>query len=159
MYKQVLVPLDGSDYGATALPHAAAVATSFGGRVLLVRVINTVEQLATESYLEMNPESAETSQDVLASSRHGVESLEARNHLERVKRDLEAEGIVVETAIREGPPAEEILAEAAVKQVDLIVLTAYGLGGAHILRPNAVFGSVADSVLRESRVPVLVIRP
>lgn len=159
MYKQVLVPLDGSDFGATALPHAAALAKTFGATVLLVRVIDTVEQLATGSYLERNPETSETSQDVIASSRHGAESLEAHNHLERVKRDLEAEGIVVVTALREGQPADEILAEATDKQADLIVLTAYGLGGAHVLRPNAVFGSVADTVLRGSRVPVLVIRP
>jgi nucleotide-binding universal stress UspA family protein len=107
----------------------------------------------------MNPETAETSQDVIATSRHEAESLEAPNQLERVNRDQEAEGVIVETAIREGQPAEEILAEVAGKQVDLIVLTAYGLGGAHVLRPNAVFGSVADSVLRGSRVPVLVIHP
>ncbi len=158
MYKQLLVPLDGSVYAAAALSHASALARSSGGKVLLIRVIHTSDEWLMRS-ITPDSEIAETSQDVLASRRHDEEKLESQAYLEERKQILEAEGLAVEIAVREGQPAEEILREAFTRQVDLIILTAYGHGGAHVLKENAVFGSVADSVLRESRVPVLVIKP
>jgi nucleotide-binding universal stress UspA family protein len=88
-----------------------------------------------------------------------MSSWRLKTYLAKVKRELESEGLDVGTVVREGQPAAEILAEASASRSDLIILTAFGLGGAHVLRPNAVFGSVADSVLRESRAPVLVVRP
>ena len=41
----------------------------------------------------------------------------------------------------------------------LIVMTAYGAGGAHTRSEKNVFGGVADEVLRQSQIPVLMIRP
>jgi nucleotide-binding universal stress UspA family protein len=38
-------------------------------------------------------------------------------------------------------------------------MTAFGAGGAHTRAERAVFGGVADEVLRQSHVPVLLIRP
>ena len=38
-YKKILLPLDGSDFAAKALPHAEAVARSMGAELILLQVI------------------------------------------------------------------------------------------------------------------------
>ncbi len=57
--------------------------------------------------------------------------------------------------VRRGDPAEHILAKCNGEGVDLIVMATRGRGG---LR-RAFLGSVADTVVREPGVRVLVIRP
>jgi nucleotide-binding universal stress UspA family protein len=57
--------------------------------------------------------------------------------------------------LREGMPAEEILRVAREKKADLIALSTHGRGGLARL----IAGSVAEEVLRNAEVPVLVTRP
>jgi nucleotide-binding universal stress UspA family protein len=58
------------------------------------------------------------------------------------------------TVVVEGEPAEAILAEAAPRGADLIVMGSHGRGGLQRL----ALGSVAEQVVRRSPVPVLVAR-
>jgi nucleotide-binding universal stress UspA family protein len=76
-----------------------------------------------------------------------------------VADELEKRGFKVEVHIEQGQPADEIMKAAQSANAGLIVMTAYGAGGAHTRTERAVFGGVADDVLRQSRVPVLLIRP
>src|SRR5207244_4373078 len=64
-------------------------------------------------------------------------------------------GTDVETTIVEGHAAAAIIEVAAQRNAGLIVLSSHGRSGLGRL----VYGSVADAVLRESKVPVLVVRP
>ncbi len=57
--------------------------------------------------------------------------------------------------IREGPPAEQILQAAREKKSDLIAMSTHGRGGV----ARMIAGSVAEEVLRRSKVPVLLTRP
>ena len=57
----------------------------------------------------------------------------------------------VESTLVLGPPADEILTVADVRGVDLVVLGTHGRHGL----ARAVMGSVAESVVRRARVPVL----
>jgi nucleotide-binding universal stress UspA family protein len=60
----------------------------------------------------------------------------------------------VETAVRRGDSVEEIIAYAAERRVDLIVIATHGRTGlGHVL-----LGSVAERIVRESPCPVLTIR-
>lgn len=158
MYSRILVALDGSEQAAAAIPHARDLGKLYGAPLTIVRVIRTPDDWAN-SAIETSPEIAETSQDVLASRKHDEERLESQTYLEDLRRSLEADGLKVDTVIPEGKPAEAILREATAHNADLIILTAYGRGGAHTVRERAVFGSVADAVLRETRAAVLVVRP
>jgi nucleotide-binding universal stress UspA family protein len=99
------------------------------------------------------------SQDVVSRQEEQSEQVEARSYLADVGKDLQAEGIRVVSTVREGKPARQILEAARSAGVDVIILTAYGAGGAHTRGPKAVYGGVADEVLRDSRIPVLLIRP
>lgn len=56
--------------------------------------------------------------------------------------------------IRIGDPAEEIIADAAAMPEPVIVMTTHGRGGLGRL----LYGSVADRVVRDSHVPVLLVR-
>jgi nucleotide-binding universal stress UspA family protein len=68
---------------------------------------------------------------------------------------LRGAGVNAFLEIREGPPAEEILQAAREKKSDLIAMSTHGRGGVARL----IAGSVAEEVLRRSKVPVLMTRP
>jgi len=79
----------------------------------------------------------------------------AKGYLGRVAAPLRKRGIEAETVALLGRAGEAILKYADANGIGLIAIATHGRGG---LR-RAVFGSVADQVLRESGLPVLVIRP
>jgi nucleotide-binding universal stress UspA family protein len=158
MYKMILVPLDGSDTAALALTHAKALAQRFGSTLHLVRAVHTLGELSEVATPSLASSTA-MSQDVVARQNAASEQAEARQYLDDVMKELQADGVRAETRVRAGRPAEQILDAARTAEADLLVLTAFGAGGAHTRAPGAIYGGVADEVLRESHVPVLLVRP
>lgn len=61
----------------------------------------------------------------------------------------------VETLVVQGSPADKILEVAQKEGVDLIVMGTHGRKGLE----RAIFGSVCDKVVRNSKIPVLTIYP
>jgi nucleotide-binding universal stress UspA family protein len=132
MFQQVVVPLDGSAESAIALPLARAVTRSTAGTLRLVRVI---------------PPQVE--------GRPATEATEAATYLSGIAEELTAGGSTVETAVRQGDvPSAALLREIQACGADLVVMATHGRGG---LR-RAVMGSVAEHVVAESPVPVLLAR-
>ena len=80
--------------------------------------------------------------------------MEAKRYLSEIERRLSKKGLRVRTRVTFGSPAEEILAAAQSTSADLIAMATRGRSGLG----RALFGSVAESVLRSSPVPVLLIR-
>ncbi len=76
---------------------------------------------------------------------------EAVAYLEETARELH---IPTQIMVRIGEPAGEIIASAVDAPESIIVMTTHGRGGLGRL----LYGSVADRVVRDSRVPVLLIR-
>jgi nucleotide-binding universal stress UspA family protein len=68
---------------------------------------------------------------------------------------LRQAGYDVSTAVRFGEPAEEILNFIENEKIDLVAMTTHGRGGLRRL----IIGSVAETVLRHSQVPVIIVRP
>jgi len=150
MYRHILVPLDGSDLAEAALPHAAAVARRFGATLALLQVVTT---LPTTAAIDMGATGA-------ADAAMSVEALEAseqaaHEYLDQVARRQELGDIQMQTTVVRGRPAREIVRLAQGEGVDLIVMSTHGRSGLGRL----VFGSVADQVLRESGIPILLVRP
>lgn len=76
-------------------------------------------------------------------------------HYLQLWQDVQATLKPEETATRRiGLPAQEVLQEALDWNADLIVMGTHGRQGL----ARALFGSVAESVLRDAPVPVLVVR-
>ena len=79
---------------------------------------------------------------------------EAREYLAPVAADLRGRGVRVTTEARHGDPVKELVAAARDAGADLIAMTTHGRSGVGRL----LFGSVAEAVLRQANVPVLMMR-
>ena len=127
--KRIVVPLDGSHRSAAILPHVALLAKATGARLLFTTV---VEPHARE----------EIPVEVLA------------KNLFRDQKNLLQQGIPTELIIRYGNPADEILSLGDVQNADLVALSTHGRTGLE----RARFGSVAESILRKGKRPLLLVR-
>lgn len=144
MFHHLLVPLDGSKLAEAALPLATAVAKKFGSQIILVYAVHL------PYYVGDGLDFSEVYGDVSLKMEK-----EAKNYLLTKQNKLQAAGFHTTTEIVVGqPPAEAILQTADQKLVDTIVMSTHGRGG--VMR--WVFGSVADKVLRNAKVPVLLAR-
>ena len=78
----------------------------------------------------------------------------ARRFLDFTRRQYANDGVAIETLVREGPVAEAIVRAAEEQQIDMIAMATHGRSGLQ----RAVYGSVAEQVLRSSTKPVLLVR-
>jgi nucleotide-binding universal stress UspA family protein len=127
---RVLVPLDGSELAEAVLPLLEGGGFPWGSEVLLARSVATSPP--AESSAEM----------------------EAGNYLAVQARRLERAGLRVRCEVWHGDPSQTIVNAAVRSRVGLIAMTTHGWRGLDRLR----FGSVAESVVRAARVPVLLVR-
>lgn len=158
MFERIVVPLDGSPIAAAALEQAEALAEKLGSSLILVRVVHTLGELAQSATPSVSSQAA-VSQDVVSRLSNADEHANALAYLANEKQALDKRGIPTETHVKEGAPGEQIVKTARESTGNLIVMTAYGAGGAHTRHDENVFGGVADEVLRRSKIPVLMIRP
>jgi nucleotide-binding universal stress UspA family protein len=83
-----------------------------------------------------------------------TDQIDAEEYLAPLAVDLRQHGIRVKTQVRRGPAAEEILRAASESNADLIAMTTHGRTGLGRL----LLGSVAETVLRTTPVPVFLMR-
>lgn len=150
MFQKILVPLDGSSLAEEVLPYAAGLAEVCGSTVVLLQVISVVRPGLAMAELSGPTGGAELVEEDLQ-----MEEEKARTYLEWTAEPLRGRGLEVETATVRGVPATAIVQFARENGVDLIAISTHGRSGLGRL----VFGSVADQVLRESGLPVLLIKP
>jgi nucleotide-binding universal stress UspA family protein len=131
MYKRVLVAVDGSETAEAILPFIVQLAGPLDLDVILLR--------ASPSTPAVELEAARMISEV---------------YLADLAKGIAGHGLQVETVVRIGAPTETILAVAREKGADLIAMTTHGRTGPSRL----LFGSVAEGVLRESLVPVLLLK-
>jgi nucleotide-binding universal stress UspA family protein len=129
VFTRILVPLDGTPEGMAALTPAQTVATATEAVICLLMAIE--------------------------SDAAGADASRATADLEMVARDLRHQDRRVETCVRRGDPAIEIIVAAVELRSDLIVMTTHGRSGL----ARAFLGSVAQQVVATSPVPVLLLRP
>lgn len=142
MYKRVLVPLDGSSLAESIMPFILQIAGPLDMEVVLLRVLQPLVPVVIEGSRHVEAEDPETRQ------------ADARSYLECVAASLIERGVRVSTEVRDGNPAEEIVAVARTVGADMIAMTTHGRTGLGRL----LFGSVAQAVLRQAEIPVLLLR-
>lgn len=145
MYKRILVPLDGSELAECTLSHLKGLLHNGADQkaILLNVAMNNFDWYTQQESFDYN------------AFRQNL-FLASRQYLENVRNRLNSEGINVDAEILEGNFAAESITEYATKNsIDLILMSTYGKTGKKIL----MFGSTALSVLHDSPVPVLLIRP
>lgn len=139
MFKQILVPLDGSPRAEQALPIAARLARASGGSITLLRVVNT----STE-FMPSVPAKPALFQTVGETDRVLAES-----YLKGLADSKRLSGISVEIVVTFGLPAAAILSTAASQHADVIVLCSQSLTGV----THWVLGAVAEKVAGYVRYP------
>jgi len=136
--KTILFPTDFSPQAEYVFPLACAMARDYGARLILLHVKPLMPILYGDAVLA-SPESPEM-----------IENLR-----EQLRRLGETEsGVCVEPEIREGEPANEILAAVREEACDLIVMGTHGRTGVGRL----LLGSVAEQVVRKAHCPVLTMK-
>jgi nucleotide-binding universal stress UspA family protein len=155
MFKRILVPLDGSRFASRALPYAVEVAQRFSTEVVLIQVIRPATAVIdAPTPIGVGPAGSEIAVQVaLEADRRNA--ARARRYLSRKVRAMKSRHIRTSYHVLKGDIARSIIGFSEKENVDLVVMTTHGKSG---LR-RVVMGSVADVVIRESRKPVLVIRP
>jgi len=152
MYKKVLVCLDGSELAEQVLPYASEVARRFDGALVLLRVV--VKPVL------VSPGIPGAGAVPVVTSRMGrqveTDELQAETYLQSIAaRLLKDYALKAEIVTSLGAAGPTIVDYAAANGVELIAIATHGRTG-----PGRVlFGSVADFVVRQSRMPVLLIRP
>ncbi|HEX4936552.1 MAG TPA: universal stress protein, partial [Gemmatimonadaceae bacterium] len=86
--------------------------------------------------------------------RESEEIRQDREYIERVARELVADGLRAEAVLANGDPAREICASAVREQCDLIAMATHG----HKFIGDVIHGSVTNTVRHETSIPVLLVR-
>jgi nucleotide-binding universal stress UspA family protein len=140
--RRILCPIDFSDFADRAFRHACRLARWYGAEIHALHVTPLMTEAAWAVSFPIDPHTHEPRVPA-----------DFRRHLESRFADARAEGIAIETHVREGGAAHEIVRYAEEAGVDLIVMGTHGRNGLRRL----VLGSVADTVLRRSPCPVLTV--
>ena len=143
MYNNVMVPVDGSPFSREAVLHGLRIASQSGATLRLVRV-------GTSSILGTGP-------DTFASESQALRQIQAAElaDLYSIAAECRAHSTVTVTAsIQSGPVVDALIGYARREKVDLIVMRSHVRKGI----ARAWFGSVADALIRESGIPVLVVK-
>lgn len=145
MFSHILVPLDGSHFAESALPHALELAQKFNSQITLLRSIAPAQPFAADvgDTAEMLIKLRELSQE------------EAEQYLASHTGSLDQQGYKINYSVQiSGSPANTILSTAEEQGADVIVMSTHGRSGLG----RFLFGSVAEKIMRHAEIPVLLIR-
>jgi nucleotide-binding universal stress UspA family protein len=136
-FTRILVAIDGGEQSTWATDAAAALAEQLGASLAFVHVISRPLAYPTElGFVDVGD----------------IADLQLRaQNLLRLARDR-ADRIPSDQILREGVPAQEILAAALQWKADLIVVGSHNRGRL----ARIVLGSTAEAVLHKAQCPVLV---
>jgi nucleotide-binding universal stress UspA family protein len=144
MYQTILVPLDSSWRAERILPYVETLAQTFGGKLILLRV---VEPLAGS----ITPYNGSA---LFLASEIDRQTAEAKQYLAALQGKLRDLHIEARTQVEYGPVVATILDVAEQHNADLIALASHGRTGL----ARVFYGSVAAGILNRADRPVLIIR-
>lgn len=139
IFKKILIAVDNSAYSSKAACKGLELAEQLGAQVALVYVIETARMI---DHIDAGITPNETLALLKKEAQHTFEELD------RINRCVQPVNFMPE-----GKPAAEIIHTAEDWQADLIVMGTHGRTGLkHLL-----MGSVAEQVLRSSRIPIIIV--
>ena len=138
MYKTLLVPLDGSTFSERALPLATTLARAAGATITLIHCAWS------------KPKSGENSN---AAQQRAMS--EAQAYLDSIASKAAPPDIRITTRAPFAAPAAGILAAIDQSTAGLVIMCTHGRSGVG----RVLYGSVAETVIAKSPVPVLLVHP
>ncbi|HEV2529775.1 MAG TPA: universal stress protein [Thermomicrobiales bacterium] len=143
-FRRILLPLDGSDVSAGALPIASALASRLGVPVVVVSTLNLVPLstpgMVQDAGLGMNVEQV-----------YEESEASARQWLSTASAELDRAGVANSSEFLTGSPG--IAIEGLAQSGDLIVMATHNRQGIDRL----LSGSVTDQLIRSGVAPVCVV--
>lgn len=147
MYARILVPIDFGSQAQRGMAEAIALARALGSKLRIVHVVDVRGMLQSMSSYTPTPRP-----QLIEEWRAIGEDLVAKAVAQVREAGIEADSVVVcDSALR---IADAVVREAQAFQAGLIVMGTHGRRGLSRL----VMGSDAELVLRNSPVPVLLVR-
>lgn len=143
MVQRILVPLDGSEVAERVLPYLPPLFPAWTA----VRLLRVVEPQPVEFVW------ASDSDEVSPITLPPLQA-EAREYLEHVRQQMMPHFSAVQVEVVSGAPIATICDAARSHQAGLIAMTTHGATGLRRL----TLGSVAEGVLHQTQVPLLLVR-
>lgn len=140
--RHILVALDFNPISEHALDYAVDLAEKLGARLTVLHVYSLAVLMALDVEYLPSADAASNKAE------------EAQKHLDAALATLAARKVEIRGILRVGEAGEEICAQARELGADIVVVGTHGRGALG----RALLGSVAESVLRASSVPVLTVR-
>jgi nucleotide-binding universal stress UspA family protein len=139
-YRNIVIATDGSDNTQRAISYGIEIAKLSRATVYALHVVDT------SSFSQSWTAGREAMYEILRKDGQKATS--------KIKEYGEASGVEVIEVLLEGHPSNEIIDFAENNNIDLIVMGTLGKTGLD----RFLMGSVAEKVVRNSKVPVLVVR-
>jgi nucleotide-binding universal stress UspA family protein len=137
MFKKILVPLDGSKLAEGIVPRVEWLAKIHDADLTLIRVA------LAHVFPGADP------------IQHQVNVVrEAEEYLAKIEENLKKVGVRVNSVVRYGHDAQEIVDHARDRGFDLIAMSTHGRSGL----AQFVLGSVANKIIHTASVPILLCR-
>jgi nucleotide-binding universal stress UspA family protein len=143
MFYRIVVPTDFSPNAQPASELAQRLATALESEVVFTCVLPTTPDWSEAVF------TGEQLQSMTATNRQW-----ASDKLDEMVRAARANGLRARSALRTGPPHDEIVLLATDERADLVVMGTHGRGGMN----RAFLGSVADRVVRLAPCPVMTVK-
>lgn len=142
MFKNILLPVDGSEHSSHAVAEAVKLAkmSGEGCKITVMHVLPSTiwvgpsVPIEKEYYQFLNDQ--------------------AKELVNETCKQITDEGVSCETALADGPPAAGILERAKLANHDLIVMGSQGRGALS----DFFLGSVSSKVLHRCHCPILVVK-
>jgi len=151
MVTKVLVPLDGSKIGESAIPFVKALVSKFKPDVQTEVILFNVVQ---EHYGRV-AYGVQSSVNQMLKEEIEIQKQKALEYLSKISESENSESLKIVPKVSVGNAAVEIVKFAESEKVDFIAMSTHGRSGIG----RWAFGSVTDRVLHlETHIPILVIR-
>jgi nucleotide-binding universal stress UspA family protein len=141
MFKQILVPFDGSALAARILPKVEEIAKWGNSHITLICV-------AAEATDVVDPPSPGVFE---RAARHDLNACD--RYMNDAVQQLRSKGLTVDSVCMEGDPAKAVIKYAQEHPIDLIALATHGRN-----EVSWIFGSTAEKIVSHASAPVLLIR-
>lgn len=143
--KNILLPTDFSKLSLTAASYAVDIAEEYNAKIHLLYVLEKTPPILTIRSLDLSEERIK--KEIENDAKVSMEET-----LKKIKKPEKTEII---TAIKKGLDYEEIIKYSKEAKIDVIVIATHGRTGLI----HTLLGSVAEKVIRYSKIPVLVTTP
>ena len=139
LLRRILVPLDGSKIGESALCYAMVLARKTAAEIDLIEVFEPVSMVGATGISHSGREDESVRKSLLS-------------YLDHVAGPIKNEGLKVSTTVLFGNAASNIMEYTEKNGIDLIAVSTHGRSGLG----RWVFGSVTDKILHTGNVAVLI---